>query len=218
MCEFLGENTSVNKLNNFQKNKFKWLQDSEKYTDTTKRTYWVIIDNNFNDIERKLNKDLYDFTSKEIIEVINSIIYTSVKTNTSLISIVSSYINWAIYAGYKKGENPCKDINKSEIMMNKANTISRNIIRRKYIKLNTFFKLVDYLECSNIDKMLLVLARYGVNTQKIGNVRWEDVDSKNMVLNLNSNIQLPIDEKFLEYLDGAYKCETYDYKTSTLRY
>lgn len=189
------------------------MQDNVQYSETTKRTYWEIININFHDYEKERKRDLYDFGKDEIISVINSIIYTSIKTNISLISIVSSYINWAIEHEYKKGENPCRDIDKTEIMKNRA-----EIVKRKYITLREFFKLLNNLKCSDIDKMLLVLARYGVKSQSVGTIKWNQVDRDNMILNLENNAKLPIDDRFLTYLDRAYKCEMYDYKTSTLNY
>lgn len=213
MYEFLGEETTIDNLDKFQKNKVQWLQDNDQYSDVTKRTYWVIINNNIHYAEKEINRDLYDFTKDQITIAINSIIYTSLKTNTSLVSIVSNYINWAIENGYRKGENPCKDIDKSEMQRSHA-----KMIKKTYITLEEFFELLNNLKCSDIDKMLLVLARYGVNTQTIGTIKWDFVDRDNMVLNLGNDIKLPIDEVFLTYLDKAYKCETYDYKTSTLKY
>jgi hypothetical protein len=192
LYEFLGEDITINDLNLYQKHKANWLQKNKEYSPATKRTYWVLINNNICSMEKILDKDLHVFSEENIKVVLNRV--DNMKTATILKSIISSYIN-------------SKSIRNIEIKPN-----------IKYQSLDEFYKQIEKLRCSVVDKMILVLARYGVSTQYITNIKWYQVDKDNMILNLNDKIALSIDKNFIEYLDRTYKCNLYDYKTSTLNY
>lgn len=192
MYKFLNENTSYNDLNLYQRYKADWLENNKEYSQATKRTYWVLINNNICSTEKILDKDLHVFSEENIKEVLNRV--DNMKTATILKSIISKYTN----------SNLIRNIEiKSKI---------------KYQSLGEFYEIIKNLKCSDVDKMILVLARYGVNTQDIVNIKWKQVSKDKLVLKLNDRIELPIDKRFIEYLDRAYKCTSYDYKTSTLNY
>ncbi|WP_252241575.1 hypothetical protein [Clostridium sp. ZBS18] len=195
MYEFLN-NISYTQLNKYQKNKATWLEN-EKYSKSTKLTYWILMNKNICPIEVQKSKDLRDFTDEEIQEVLNGSKSNNIKTITSLKSIIHSYIK-----GNDKNRTCC-DI-----------TATTNV---EYQSLNEFYNMIDNLKCSDVDKMLLVLARYGVSNIDVSNIQWNDVDKYNMVIKFGK-LNLPIDNKFLYYLDRAYNCNSYDYKTSTIEY
>lgn len=192
MYEFLGEDITINDLNLYQRHKADWLEKNKEYSKATKKTYWVLINNNICPKEREKNKDINDFSNKEIQEIMNGL--DNMKTATILKSIISKYINLESRGNIK---------------------IKPNI---KYQTLDKFYMVIKNLRCSDIDKMILILARYGVNTQDIGSIKWNQVNKNNMILKLNDKVGLSIDERFVKYLDRAYQCNSYDYKTSILNY
>lgn len=222
MLEFLGKsqlNLSYLRVNydEFQRKKINWLDSNKEYSQATKRTYWVLINNNVCPMEKKKNKDLYDFTNEEIEEIINQAESNNMKTMTILKSIIINYTDWAIENGYKLKENPDDgSLDKSKLFKSFRTQFVIN-----YKTLDEFYEMLEKLKCSDVDKMMLVLARYGIAGKKLAymcNLKWEDVDKESMIVNIGNDIRLPIDERFITYLDRAHKCELYDYKTSTLKY
>ncbi|SFC14195.1 hypothetical protein [Clostridium uliginosum] len=199
----------------FQINKIKWLESSMEYAFITQRTYWVTYKHSIHDIEKKKNKDLYDFTNEEIEEMLNQI-GKNIKTIRVLKSIIINYIEWAIENGYKLKENPDGSLDKSKLFK----TFRAKLVIN-YKTLDEFYHMLEELKCSDIDKMMLVLGRYGIVGKQfidMANLKWEDVDRENMFVNVGNHIKLPIDERFITYLERAHKCEIYDYQTSTLKY
>lgn len=221
MLEFLGKETLTLKYlkenyDKFQRQKIDWLDSNKEYSEATKRTYWVLINNNVCPAEKKKNKDLYDFTNEEIEEMLSKIESNNIKTVTILKSIITSYINWSIEEGYKLIKNQDGSFDKSKLFKS-----FRVQLAVQYKTLDEFYEILEELKCSDIDKMMLVLARYGISGQKLVymcNLKWKQIDKDNMIVNIGDSIKLPIDERFITYLERAYKCKEYDYKTSTLKY
>jgi hypothetical protein len=138
MYEFLSNNITYNGLNKYQQSKVNWLQNNKEYSEATKITYWALINNHICYIEKEKDKDLYYFTNEEIEDMLNK--NNNMKTTSILKSIISNYTNKSL-----------KNIKlKSDI---------------QYKMIDEFYKFVENLKCSDIDKMILVLARYGVSTQ-----------------------------------------------------
>lgn len=221
MYEFLGMD-SENLLefmkrenhNTFQMHKIRWLETNKEYSNATKRTYWVLMNRNVCPIEKKKHKDLYEFTNEEIEDILKK--SNSIKTMTTLKSVILNYINWAVEKGYKIKQNPDGTLDKSKYF--KTFQAEPAI---KYKTLDEFYEMIEKMKCSDIDKILLLLARYGVlgkGGEDIINLKWQDIDLENMIIHIGNNIKLPIDDRFLLYLERAKKCESYEYKTSTLKY
>ncbi len=221
MLEFLGKsqlNLSYLRENydKFQRRKIDWLDSNKEYSKATKRTYWVLINNNVCPIEKKKNKDLYDFNNEEIEEMMNQTESNNIKTITILKSIITNYNSWAIENGYKLKENPDVSIGKSKLFNSFRVQLEIN-----YKTLDEFYKMIEDLKCSDIDKMLLVLARYGITGKELSLLRelkWEQIDKENMIVDIGDNIKLRIDNRFVSYLERAYKCEEYEYQTSIIKY
>ncbi|NFT92023.1 hypothetical protein FDF86_06280 [Clostridium botulinum] len=219
MYKFLGKDMelySLTRFDKFQRNKINWLKDNEKYSDATKRTYWVLINNNVHEIEKKKDKDLCDFNEQEVSEILKVLETNNIKTRTILSSIISNYNSWAIKNGISLKKNLCDSIDISKILCN-----FKPISVIRYKTLDEFFEMVEGLKCSDIDKMILVLGRYnivGKHGSNLLNLKWTDIDKDNMIVNIGNDIKVPIDERFLIYLEKAYRCESYGYQTTVLRY
>ncbi len=219
MYKFLGKDMDLYyslKFDKFQRNKINWLEDNEKYSDATKRTYWVLINNNVHEIEKKKDKDLCDFNEQDVSEILNILETNNIKTRTILSSIISNYNSWAIKNGISLKKNLCDSIDISKILCDfKVGFVIG------YKTLDEFFEMIEGLKCSDVDKMILVLGRYnivGKHGSYLLNLKWIDIDKDNMIVNIENNIKVPIDERFLIYLEKAYRCESYEYQTTVLKY
>ena len=72
MCKFI-EDLKSSKLNKYQNNKLSFLEDVN-YEENTFLKYWSILagDNIINLLEQSKNKDLYEFSVDEIIDLLSS--------------------------------------------------------------------------------------------------------------------------------------------------
>lgn len=222
MSEFL-DDLNIKELNKYQKNKRNWLMESEdRYDEITIKQYWNLLENNnINVIERARKKDLYDFTHSEIIEAINYAPTTKIGVKTSLFSAITKYEEWACNRGFNHVGNPCDIISMKDIKINMT------AFKLSYMKLDEFYGFLETLQCSDIDKIMLVLARYGVKIKDMPNLRWEDVDRDCKTLTIsykyNNPILLPVDDRFIEYVDKAkaengYTKESKSSTTNNVKY
>jgi hypothetical protein len=68
--EFIHLGLEYDDLDEFQKNKANWLEES-RYSENTKKTYWQLIDGKVHRFETvNGKKDLYDFNRQEIIQLV----------------------------------------------------------------------------------------------------------------------------------------------------
>ena len=211
MYSFLDEKQTYETLDQRQKNKANWLEQSN-YSVNTKRSYWIALEN-IKYLEEAKDKDLYQFTKKEIEDLIKSKPTTRIGTKMTLFSIISMYINYCCERGLNPVGNPCDRIITSELF--ETNSV---ILEHNYLTLDKFYPMIDSLEISDIDKMLLTLLRYGVNPNSIGTVKWENVNREDLILSVagekGTQLYLPIDEEFIKRIDLAKSCEGYGDKVS----
>ena len=211
MYSFLDEKQTYETLDQRQKNKANWLEQSN-YSTNTKRSYWIALEN-IKYLEEAKDKDLYQFTKKEIEDLIKSKPTTRIGTKMTLFSIISMYINYCCERGLNPVGNPCDRIITSELF--ETNSV---ILEHNYLTLDKFYPMIDSLEISDIDKMLLTLLRYGVNPNSIGTVKWENVNREDLILSVEgekgTQLYLPIDEEFIKRIDLAKSCEGYGDKVS----
>ena len=208
MYKFLDEGITYSDLDTMQKTKADWLEESN-YSDNTKRSYWIAL-NGVRYMEESLNKDLYQFTKREIEDLIKSKPTTRIGTKMTLFSVISMYINYCCERGLNPVVNPCDRIITSELFEANARLLEHN-----YLTLNKFYDMLDNLDISEIDRMLLTLLRYGVNPNDVGKIKWEDVDKENKILKVDTGkkvLYLPVDDEFINMVDIAYFCEGYKEK------
>ena len=192
-------------MDKFQNNKRIFLEDSG-YSDNTKQKYSTILmsDNSLVHLtELARNKDLYEFNKMEIITLIETMISCRRTNQQQALAIINSYFNWSIERGLlTTGINPCEDIKFWEDVNN-----NEAIIQKSYSTLKEFYNYLDSLtKSSDIDKMLLVCLRYGVRVRDIINLKYTDINTqeKHILLLRNQKlIRLPIDDKFIEYLNKS---------------
>lgn len=96
--EFLEKSIKYGELNIFQKHKADWLEESNKYAPATKKSHWINLNTKVNFMEIYKNRDLYDFSKEEIVELVKNIQTKSHNTKVVLFSTISRYMEWV----YKK--------------------------------------------------------------------------------------------------------------------
>jgi len=209
MYGFLDEDMTYESLNEYQKRKADWLEEmTYRYSDTTRRTYWIVLNTRINFLEVDKQKDLYDWNKEEIVQTIKTTATTSESSKRVLFSTIYTYITWACEKGFNDKGNPCEDIDKTGLF-----DMSSEAKKQMYKTLQEFYEFIFGLNCSDVDRALLTLLRYGVPIDNVGTVRWEDVDRENKILNIYREdeelLKLPIDNLFIMIIDNAKKCNEY---------
>lgn len=192
-------------LNKFSENKLIFIEDL-MFSNNTKERYWSILDSDLiTTSENNKDKDLYEFTSDEIIEVVSALPTTKIRTQKQVLSVINRYINHAIERGWlSTGINPCDVIKANDdIHSNKES------LKRTYMNLDEFYNWIENLEASDVDIMLLVLLRYGCTMKEICNLVYDDVNVYDKTLNVNGK-KYPIDGMFVNYVEKAYCCNEYE--------
>ena len=192
-------------LNKFSENKLIFIEDL-MFSNNTKERYWSILDSDLiTTSENNKDKDLYEFTSDEIIEVVSALPTTKIRTQKQVLSVINRYINHAIERGWlSTGINPCDVIKANDdIHSNKES------LKRTYMNLDEFYNWIENLEASDVDIMLLVLLRYGCTMKEICNLVYDDVNVYDKTLNVNGK-KYPVDDMFVNYVEKAYCCNEYE--------
>lgn len=186
----------------------KLLMLNEKYSiKSTKITYFTIYQTNLHFAEEGKEKDLMKFTTKEIEILIESLTYTYGTIKQNLIAFINLYCEWCKEKGLIK-KNPCDKLNRKLIKINSKIFLANKICGKK-----EFYNMLKEMEeNTKLPNLIpLLLARYGIKGEGLEamiSLRWDDVDEENKVVHIqcNNNIsQLPIDDKFIEYIHKAKK-------------
>lgn len=213
MYDFFKGDITYNDLNEYQKIKADWLENTTRYASSTKEAYWLAFNLYINNFELELNKELRYFTKEDIIIVLDHISNSSLKSIKRSYDIINLYMNY-ISKSNDNLKNPCDEINIKEYMNSKAD-------KNKYETLEKFYDIVLGLNCSDAERMILVLIRYGVDIEDIGLIKWRDIDKDNMVIIINKEdkqLKLPIDNLFLLMVDKAKQCFRYAPGQKTVEY
>ena len=209
MSEFL-ESLDINKLNEYQMNKRNWLVESHYPAERTNITYWgALEDNRINFLEKAKNKDLYDFSTPEIIEAINYAPTIKMSSKLVLKTVMTKYNQWALDREYNStGINPCDGIDNKDLKVNMT------AFEMSYVDLDHFYNTLNIVDASDVDKMILVMARYGIKTKDMAYVRWEDVNRESKIVTLSYSYKtplfIPIDNRFIECVDKAKMMDMYE--------
>ena len=203
MCyDFLPLNFELEKANEYQLNKIDWIKNSP-YSETTKKAYFWDINNYINRYETTYKKDLYKFTRDEIESILKSINTTSANKVSRIGSAISSYLDYALDTGLSYTENVMTQIDMRDMIK-----LNESAIKEAYIPLDEFYEFIDKLDCSENDRLLLLLLRYGCQLKDIPYVMWSDINDKFIHIERN-NVNLPVDDKFIRQVEEAKKENEY---------
>jgi hypothetical protein len=204
MYEFLDLNLRYDILDEFQKFKANWLEEADYYSYNSKVGYWRILNAKVHNIEVIKGKDLFDFDKQEIIQLVKYLPTKSVTTKQQLYTAIVKYMEWACLKGYNYVGNPCDTITPTELF-----TINEMAFKEQYIEIGDFVNFIYDLECSDVDRAMLTLLRYGVSIEDVGQVKWEDISADGKILRVkheNKDLELPIDGIFMMIMDKAKNC------------
>ena len=205
---YITETTSGEKLNKFLQNKLQWLYDSD-YSYNSKLNFWKLFRKNVNFIELEKDKDTYNFDKQEIIDLIKNTPTIKVSTKLTLFSMVSRYIDWAVKRGFNYMGNPCDTINVHKIL-----DIDTEVTKEQYKSLHDYYIWLRQLKrASPVDKMILLMLRYGIDVKNIGEIKMQDIDRENNLLHCKNgdiDVVLPIDKEFIEMAEKSNNCLEYE--------
>lgn len=185
-----------------KKNKYDWLVNSN-YSINSKKSFWSLFQSYVKLYENAKQKDIFNFTSEEIKNLINSNNILSASVKKTLHSCIKKYIDYAIDNNLTNNkENPCKKVNIKEII-----DFNKKSVKEQYQPLNDFYRWLDTLYASDIDKMAIIMLRYGINLKDIGKVTWESVNKDKKIITVikqNNNgvtvLSIPIDKEIKVYV------------------
>lgn len=204
MYEFLDMNLKYDTLDEFQKFKANWLEEADYYSHNSKVGYWRILNAKVHGTEVIKGKDLFDFDKQEIIQLVKYLPAKSVTTKQQLYTAISKYMEWACSKGYNYVGNPCDTIVPTELF-----TVNEMAFKEQYIEISDFINFIYDLECSDVDRAMLTLLRYGVTIDEVGKIKWEDISADGKFLRVKhetKDLELPIDGIFMMMMDKAKNC------------
>lgn len=207
MYEFIGVKDDIAVMDDFMKQKAKWLESDDTMKMSTKKTYWSHFLNKIHPVELALGKDLYTFSDTEIKNMIKNMATTSEYSKRSIFSCIDAYIRFTVNVGINPIGNPCDKLNLKDIIV-----VNESALKNEYQDLISFHNWLLGLDADPIEKVTLSLLRYGVRPEKALNLRDEDIDKERMCIYTtnknNDRLELPIDNMFLMYVDKAKNCST----------
>ena len=196
-----GEDSNI-----YMKNKIEWLSGDETIGENTKITYFRLLNTHCKPIEEAKGKDVNKFTGDEIANTVRGCITNSNQTKRSLYSAISSYLNYCTEQNIISF-NPCDTIiNPKELYQ-----VNETVLREQYMNLDEFYKWLDALDGDNVQKMSIILIRYGVPVKLTPQVRFDDVNEDTMTLDIldgDKVLMLPIDEEFIRRVKMCYNCDS----------
>ena len=196
-----GEDSNI-----YMKNKIEWLSGDETIGENTKITYFRLLNTHCKPIEEAKGKDVNKFTGDEIANTVRGCITNSNQTKRSLYSAISSYLNYCTEQNIISF-NPCDTIINSKELYQ----VNETVLREQYMNLDEFYKWLDALDGDNVQKMSIILIRYGVPVKLTPQVRFDDVNEDTMTLDIldgDKVLMLPIDEEFIRRVKMCYNCDS----------
>lgn len=151
--------------------------------------------------EKILNKDLYDFSSPEVKDVIISADATSINSIVGYVSVYRNYIRWAIVNGLTKSNiNPLdfKDHTFYDSMLDKD--------KKVYLTDDEIIGIEDNLMQNAQDRVCCRLLYEGLTLNELIDAKKEDVDFERKVIKLPNRErvkEIPLSDRALEIIRKA---------------
>lgn len=212
----------IKKKSRFRANKINFLEENYS-NEVTKNIYYDTWESCINYLEEIKQKDLYQFNSEEIQELMSTIPTASTSRKGNILTFISNYFEYCIEKGLAN-TNPTQALDRDLLTRVNSKAIKSKMLTKKQVH-ELCIKMAG---SGHVFQVLpFILARYGVMGDKLDsmiNLRWEDVDRENMkVYIMDRKIgeiysEFDIDELFLYWIDRAKKAEEYEvrkyYKTT----
>lgn len=160
--------------------------------------------------EEQLNKDLANFNTNDLDNLLNSFGFTTQASANASLTVIRQYILWATKKGYRSNNiSPFDDM--------PADYIKKYVKPNfdKFLSKQQYFEIVDNLYNAQ-DKAFMILIWYGVNGkgyQEISNLKIEDIDFENWIIRVPDVCGNPrniyIEEEHAKILEEAAKQTEY---------
>ena len=193
------------KDNVYVQNKMLWLEENYSLQYSTKQVYLDFIVLYALPVEEFKEKDLFLFTSSEIVELFNNLPKIKERNASTLWSAINNYLSWASQRGLCPQGNPCDGLNFRGLI-----PVNIDAIKNTYISLQDFwYKVETYHRKYDVSYKFLataVLYRYGIPNKLMPNLKWKDINSIDMSLCVYTKdrdeilLMLPIDEDFVDFM------------------
>lgn len=174
-------------------------------------TIWNLYKGNVLNIEKILDKYVWEFNAEELKDLVGSIASDSLAMKKSITYMIEQYIDWIV--GYKKliSINLMNSINKDEVIK-----LNKNALQKKLWGLNVFWDLINSMSIK-VDKQLLlslVLARYGVaSLDNQLQIKYEYINKEDKTLLVVDEDEvittLKVDDRFIDFCEKANQEEGY---------
>lgn len=175
-------------------------------------TIWNLYKGNVLNIEKILDKYVWEFNAEELKDLVGSIASDSLAMKKSIIYMIEQYIDWIV--GYKKliSINLMNSINKDEVIK-----LNKNALQKKLWGLNAFWDLINSMSIK-VDKQLLlslVLARYGVaSLDHQLQIKYEYINKEEKTLLVVDEDEVvatvDVDDRFISFCEKANNEEGYN--------
>lgn len=144
----------------------------ERHTDSTfGSAYLPRLFRNSKAFEVEYEKDVCDFTTPEIVNMLKTFSYTSISTLVGDVSQYAIYTGWCLENGFvKDGQNHFREINRQN-----ADQYVNKVLRNQNVFSPKELRHLETLINNASDMVLLWLAFEGLTLEEIGQLRPEDV-------------------------------------------
>lgn len=186
--------------------------DSLKNKDTTVESYKKYL-KTMGRYEWKVDKDLYDLTLDEILDMFSSLQTSSNDTLAVMLTTLKNYRRWAMSERLMSS-----NIDDALVLTNAdiKQFVSKTKYKNKYFKnIEQLKNLVDF--CINFqDKAMFILPYYGIDGtahEELRNLKISDCDFENCTVKVNRNgkiVTINIPFEFMQYIKVASK--EYEYR------
>lgn len=154
---------------------------AETYSESTVSSYKRIL-SRVSVLEERFDKDLYDFSMKEVEQFLIKLNTTSMASATHAVALIDNYIKWCIGERLTKSNiNPMDIFTASEIAARVVNKNVKNVFTYTDIQ-NVIVDTVNFQ-----DSALVLALFYGImgkEFSELTNLRIEDIDQENFIINL----------------------------------
>lgn len=206
MCNF---EEKYPKKNRFWNNKINFIKEIDISDNSVIKYLYVLLNDTLVFAEKNKDKDLYDFSTSEIIDLVNNMfITTKINVKTQNFNIIKSYVEWAVNRGLLvTGISPCDSITQNDLR------VSEKLLESNYQTLDEYYDWLKELECSDVDKATITLLRYGIKMKETLGLQFNDIDKVNKTITVKDCEKgiklLPIDDRFCEVMDKCRTCTEY---------
>lgn len=219
IIDFLNIDEDYDKLDKSLQEKEDWVD--KEYPDSpssTRNKYWRILRNKVYPKENFFHKDVVDFTQDEVFSVIKPI--ADLQERSGALVIINKYREFKLKLDGNKSSFKRFSITEFKIWSSDSEA-EELILKLGYLSIDSFYTMIDTLnDCSDVERLIIALARYGVPVKFISKIKLEDLNIQSEILNVldktNTIINYVVDKKFINLVSKAQLCDSRKYKNCRL--